>query len=65
MLNRFEGNRASWREMVKLWCGLADDGTALIERVYQSDAITAFECLADAQQVEQSLEKYRPNSDRQ
>jgi hypothetical protein len=55
LLNRFERDRASWREMVKLWCGLVGDSTALIARVHQSDAITAFECLADAQQVEQSL----------
>ncbi|WNZ46013.1 NACHT domain-containing protein [Leptolyngbya boryana CZ1] len=55
LLNRFERDRASWREMVKLWCGLVGDSTGLIARVYQSDAITAFECLADAQQVEQSL----------
>lgn len=49
-------SRASdWREIVKLWCGLTNNSTALIEAVYQRDSLTAFECLADAQEVKQEV----------
>lgn len=55
MVRRFKLDSAAWREIVKLWCGLASNSTALIEAVYEKDILTGFECLADAQEVEQSL----------
>ncbi len=55
LVRRFELDPAAWREIVKLWCGLASNSTALIEAVYEKDVLTGFECLADAQEVEQSL----------
>ncbi|KAM3101979.1 NACHT domain-containing protein [Phormidesmis sp. 146-12] len=55
LVARFETDAIAWREPIKLWCGLVGDSTSLIERIYQRDAIAAFECLADAQQVDQAL----------
>lgn len=55
LLRRFQNDPDSWRETVKLWCGLADDSTHLIRQVYATDPVTAFECLADAQKVEPAL----------
>lgn len=53
LIRLFQSDPTTWREVVKLWCGLAGDSTELIRAVYQQDAILGFECLADAQQVEQ------------
>ncbi len=55
LVRRFKLDPAAWREIVKLWCGLASNSTALIEAVYEKDILTGFECLADAQEVEQRL----------
>ena len=55
LIGRFNLDSAAWREIVKLWCGLASNSTALIETVYEEDALTGFECLADAQEVDQGL----------
>ena len=55
LIARFRGEPTAWRETVKLWCGLAGDSTELIKAVYAKDELTGFECLADAQEVEQSL----------
>jgi hypothetical protein len=43
----------AWREVVKLWCGIAGNSTDLIMEVYQQDPVLGFECLADAQEVDQ------------
>ena len=55
LIQRFERDLVAWREVVKLWCGLAPDSTTMIQAVYAHDPITGFECLADAQKVEQEL----------
>ncbi|NEQ64651.1 MAG: NACHT domain-containing protein [Symploca sp. SIO2D2] len=55
LVNRFQIDSDAWRETVKLWCGLAGDSTTLIRKVYETDAITAFECLADAPKVDPDL----------
>jgi len=55
LLDRFEKKPDVWRETAKLWCGLAEDSTTAIEKIYAKDSITAFECLADAQKVNQEL----------
>ncbi len=52
---RFQKDPDTWREVIKLWCGLAGNSTQLITAVHQIDAITALECLADAQQVDQTM----------
>jgi energy-coupling factor transporter ATP-binding protein EcfA2 len=55
LFDRFSGDHDTWRETVKLWCGLGQDSTSLIRKVYAEDDITAFECLADTQQVNQEF----------
>jgi hypothetical protein len=55
LLARFSADHDTWRETVKLWCGLDHDGTFLIRAVYEQSPLTAFECLADAQKVEPAL----------
>jgi hypothetical protein len=55
LLDRFKADHDTWRETVKLWCGLDHDSTILIRAVYEHNSITAFECLADAQKVEPIL----------
>ena len=51
----FEKDPDVWREVVKLWCGLAENSTKIIERIFDTDKNTAFECLADAQKVDQVI----------
>ncbi|RCJ37309.1 hypothetical protein A6770_14330 [Nostoc minutum NIES-26] len=55
LFNRFQKDKDAWRETIKLWCGIAGDSTALLQKTYTEDPITAFECLADAQKVDQAL----------
>lgn len=57
MIKRFRNDHDGWREAIKLWCGLAEDSTGIIRTVYEEDSITAFECLADAQQVDNTQAK--------
>ena len=45
-------DRDTWREVVRLWCGLEHDSTNLIRKVYEVEPVMAFECLGDAQQVQ-------------
>lgn len=52
LASRFRAHPDVWRETVKLWCGLEHDATGLINAVYETDAVTAFECLGDAQKVD-------------
>lgn len=55
LLRRFISNPDGWRETIKLWCGLNRDSSELIRYIYNIDPIVGFECLSDAQQVDQSL----------
>ncbi len=55
LIDRFRADPKAWRETVKLWCGLAGDSTELIKAAYAEDALTGFECLADASEVELEL----------
>ncbi|MDM8566585.1 NACHT domain-containing protein [Candidatus Halobeggiatoa sp. HSG11] len=55
MLTRFTANQDTWREAVKIWCGLDHDSTDLIRAIYAENRIVAFECIADAQQVSAEL----------
>ncbi|MCA2554930.1 MAG: NACHT domain-containing protein [Microcystis sp. M04BS1] len=51
LIQKWQNAPSDWLEIVKLWCGLANNSTDLIAAVYQQDTLTAFECLADAQEV--------------
>ncbi len=55
LIQRVESDPDAWREVVKLWCGLANDSTAVIRQIYISQPVMAFECLADAQNVDAAL----------
>ncbi|MDJ0580028.1 NACHT domain-containing protein [Crocosphaera sp.] len=55
LINKFKIDTVAWREIVKLWCGLATDSTNLIREVYEKDPLAALECLADAQLVDETL----------
>ncbi|MGB0560687.1 MAG: NACHT domain-containing protein [Spirulinaceae cyanobacterium] len=55
LIERFERDAVAWREVVKLWCGLVGNSTELIRAIYKQDELLAFECLAEAQEVEQAL----------
>jgi hypothetical protein len=55
LFDRFVADPDTWRETVKLWCGLGTDSTWLIRQIYDKDPVTAFECLADAKQVDQEF----------
>ena len=52
LVGRFEQDPDSWREVVKLWCGLGGDSTEFIREIYQTEPMTSFECLAEAQEVD-------------
>lgn len=55
LIYRFQTDHDTWRETVKLWCGLTLDSTSFIRRIYEEDPITAFECLSDARKVDPKL----------
>ena len=55
LIQRVENDPDAWREVVKLWCGSANDSTAVIRQIYVSQPVMAFECLADAQNVDAAL----------
>ena len=52
LLESWQQSPDNWREVVKLWCGLTSDSSQLIEQIFETDPLTGFECLADAQEVE-------------
>jgi energy-coupling factor transporter ATP-binding protein EcfA2 len=51
LIQKWQNAPSDWLEIVKLWCGLANNSTDLIAAVYQQDPLTAFECLAGDQEV--------------
>jgi len=52
ILKRFAASRDTWRESVKLWCGLSNDATAMIKQVFEIDKMVAFECIAEAKIIQ-------------
>jgi NACHT domain len=55
MIRRVKLDMDAWREVVKLWCGLANDATEVIREVYKINPMMAFESLADTQNIEANL----------
>jgi hypothetical protein len=65
MIQRVETDLDAWREVVKLWCGLANDSTAVIQAIYPTNQIVttievsraalSLECLASAQKVDNNF----------
>ena len=56
LIQRYHSDPAIWRETIKLWCGyVSRDCKQVISTVFESDPVLAFECLADAVQVDEPL----------
>ncbi|MEO0645778.1 MAG: NACHT domain-containing protein, partial [Cyanobacteria bacterium J06650_10] len=55
LIQRFTADTKAWREVVKLWCSLANESTAFVRTIYNKDPLTGFECLAEARQVDPEL----------
>lgn len=55
LLSRFAQDHSIWLETVKLWCGLENDSTMLIDGVSEHDPVFALECLADAQRLDAAV----------
>jgi hypothetical protein len=58
LLALFQDDPDRWRESVKLWCGLADDATAMVREVFETEPFTALEGLADARRVDEPIANY-------
>jgi NACHT domain len=55
MITRVKDDADAWREVVKLWCGLANDATEVVRQIYAIQPVMGLECIADAQQIESTL----------
>lgn len=55
LINYYFKSQDTWRETIKLWCGLSHNSTSLINELYDIDPTLAFECLADAVKVDNEL----------
>jgi hypothetical protein len=65
LLDFYHANPDAWREVVRLWCALEHDSTAVLKELYALDPVMAFECLSDAQQVDNAyadelVESFQP-----
>ncbi len=52
LLDFYRATPDAWREVVRLWCALEHDSTAMLKSLYVLDPMITFECLSDAQQVD-------------
>ena len=55
LLVELDNDPSAWREVVKLWCGIARDSTSMVREVRTRDHLLALECLADAARVDDGL----------
>ncbi|WP_306321628.1 MULTISPECIES: NACHT domain-containing NTPase [unclassified Streptomyces] len=56
LLRRYRSDPATWRETVRLWCGVAArDCTDVVREVLDHEPVLAFQCLADAYVVDPRL----------
>ncbi|SOD81329.1 NACHT domain-containing NTPase [Streptomyces sp. Ag109_G2-15] len=56
LLDRYRADPHVWREVVRLWCGAEPrDCTPLVREVLAVDPLLAFQCLADAQLIDDGL----------
>lgn len=65
LLDFYRATPDAWREVVRLWCALEHDSTAMLKELYALDPVMAFECLSDAQQVDNAyadelIESFKP-----
>ncbi len=52
LVEKYKADGQTWRESLKLWCGLQRDNTPVVKAIYALDEMLGFECLADAHEVE-------------
>ncbi|EAZ88940.1 NACHT domain-containing protein [Crocosphaera chwakensis] len=62
LVSYWENAPDDWGEIVKLWCGLANNSTNLIRSISVRDPLMAFECLGDTNFVEKELAEQIVNS---
>ncbi|MEU1401087.1 NACHT domain-containing protein [Streptomyces sp. NPDC005728] len=56
LLDRYRRDPHVWREVVRLWCGAEPrDCTPLVREILALDPLLAFQCLADAQLIDDAL----------
>ncbi|WP_406365091.1 NACHT domain-containing protein [Streptomyces sp. NBC_00645] len=56
LLEHYHQNPEVWRETLRLWCGVVShDCSGLVGEILRTDPLLAFQCLADAQVVEDGL----------
>jgi hypothetical protein len=56
LIERYHSDPAIWRETIKLWCGyVSRDSKQVVSAVFESDPALAFECLADAVQLDEPI----------
>jgi hypothetical protein len=55
MLEGFERDPDTWREVCVLWCGLVADSTEMIARIEAIDPLVALACVAEARQVDAAV----------
>lgn len=65
LLDFYRATPDAWREVVRLWCALEHDSTTMLKELYALDPVMAFECLSDAQQVDNAyadelIESFKP-----
>jgi hypothetical protein len=65
LLDFYRATPDAWREVVRLWCALEHDSTAMLKELYALHPVMAFECLSDAQQVDNAyadelIESFKP-----
>ncbi|MFN8432786.1 MAG: NACHT domain-containing protein [Anaerolineales bacterium] len=65
LLDFYSATPDAWREVVRLWCALEHDSTAMLKDLCTLDPVMAFECLSDAQQVDSAyadelIESFKP-----
>ncbi|MFJ9729350.1 NACHT domain-containing protein [Streptomyces sp. NPDC101209] len=56
LLQRYRQDPEIWRETVRLWCGLVtQDCSPVVRAILRAEPLLAFQCLADAQMVDDAL----------
>ena len=55
LLNKFKQDWQTWRETIKLWCGLSNDATKMISYLYEIEPIIAFECISEAKKIDHKV----------
>jgi hypothetical protein len=56
ILSRYKQDPDTWRETVRLWCGITDnDRTQFVREILALDPLLAFQCLAEVAKIDDAL----------